>query len=259
MLVCVSTAAKTTVPVPVLTESPSAVTHSKVLPTSSINFSKLKGVLFDIDGTLTHSDPLHLLTYQDILVEVGYNNGVPIDWAFFNAHISGRHNPEICAELFPDWTEERQRWVYETKEERFREMAESVLVEVEGLTAFRDWIASMGLRVAAVTNAPRLNADLMLSALGLSTYFETLVIGEECSKPKPDPEPYLQALSFLSLAPIDTIIIEDSCAGITAGVAAGVLVVGLSTSQAPEKLLAAGADFVVADFAELLQVIKAQG
>lgn len=62
-------------------------------------------------------------SYQDILVEVGYNNGVPIDWAFFNAHISGRHNPEICAELFPDWTEERQRWIYETKEERFREMA----------------------------------------------------------------------------------------------------------------------------------------
>lgn len=61
--------------------------------------------------------------YQDILVEVGYNNGVPIDWDFFNAHISGRHNPEICAELFPDWTEERQRWIYETKEERFREMA----------------------------------------------------------------------------------------------------------------------------------------
>lgn len=88
---------------------------------------------------------------------------------------------------------------------------------------------------------------------------QTLVIGEECSKPKPDPEPYLQALTFLNLAPTDTIIIEDSCAGITAGVAAGVLVVGLSTSQAPEKLLAAGADFVVADFAELLQVIKAQG
>jgi hypothetical protein len=61
--------------------------------------------------------------FQKILVEVGFQGGAPITEAFFRSHISGRHNPEIAADLFPDWPEDKRVAFYEDKEQRFRDMA----------------------------------------------------------------------------------------------------------------------------------------
>lgn len=61
--------------------------------------------------------------FQEILSEVGFNGGQPIDEAFFRARISGRHNPEIAADLFPEWSVERHVAFYTDKEQRFRDLA----------------------------------------------------------------------------------------------------------------------------------------
>lgn len=58
--------------------------------------------------------------------------GEPIDEAFYRAHISGRHNPDIAADLFPDWPEEQRTAFYEEKEQRFRDMAGEGGSEKEG-------------------------------------------------------------------------------------------------------------------------------
>jgi HAD superfamily hydrolase (TIGR01509 family) len=84
-----------------------------------------------------------------------------------------------------------------------------------GLTEFLAWLENRSLRKAAVTNAPRGNTELMLSALQLDTYFEAVVLGEECVRAKPHPDPYLQALEVLGLQPHEAIVIEDSPAGET--------------------------------------------
>ena len=60
---------------------------------------------------------------MEILLEVGFNKGVPINEAFYNAHISGRHNPDITSDLFPDWSEERREQFADDKEARFRALA----------------------------------------------------------------------------------------------------------------------------------------
>lgn len=58
-----------------------------------------------------------------MLIENNFQNGVPIDEAFYRQHISGRHNPEIAADLFPDWTEDKRVAFYTEKEQRFRDVA----------------------------------------------------------------------------------------------------------------------------------------
>ena len=58
-------------------------------------------MLFDVDGTLCDSDPLHFATFQEFLAERGFNGGAKIDEAFFREKIAGRHNPDIFRELFP--------------------------------------------------------------------------------------------------------------------------------------------------------------
>jgi len=86
-----------------------------------------------------------------------------------------------------------------------------------GLTAFLHWLDSRQLRRAAVTNAPRDNTLMMLSALQLGSYFEAVVLGEECARAKPHPDPYLQGLSLLGLQPHEAIVVEDSPAGVCTG------------------------------------------
>ncbi len=61
--------------------------------------------------------------FTDILLELGFNGGVPIDEAFYNCTISGRHNPDITADLWPDWSVERRERFSDDKEARFRALA----------------------------------------------------------------------------------------------------------------------------------------
>lgn len=89
----------------------------------------------------------------------------------------------------------------------------SVLKPMPGLPEFMAWIDARGLRKVAVTNAPEVNAVCMLEALGLSTYFETVVFGAKCACGKPFPDPYLEGLKFLGLQADETIAVEDSPSG----------------------------------------------
>ena len=109
------------------------------------------------------------------------------------------------------------------------------------------------MRVAAVTNAPRPNAELMLRALGLADppAFEVLVIGTECARAKPFPDPYLEGMRLLGATdPARCVAFEDSPTGMAAAVAAGAPSVGVTTSQSPAALFGAGASLCVADFAD---------
>ncbi|KAL6323487.1 hypothetical protein AAG906_039060 [Vitis piasezkii] len=219
--------------------------HSKC----SLSFlAPLEAILFDIDGTICDSDPLHYYAFRDMLQEVGFNGGVPITEEFFIETISGKHNVNLATILFPDWEPQRSQKFLEDKEAYFRRLASEQLQPMNGLHKLCTWVEEQGLRRAAVTSAPRSNVELLIPMLGLSDFFETIVIGSDCERVKPFPDPYLKALQALKVSHKHTFVFEDSVSGVKAGVAAGMPVVGLAKRN-PEKLLAAaGASFVIDDF-----------
>ncbi|KAM3403338.1 hypothetical protein ACQJBY_006839 [Aegilops geniculata] len=208
----------------------------------------LEAILFDIDGTLCDSDPFHFLAFRELLQEVGFNNGVPITEEFYSANISGWHNDALAGALFPELDHAKGMEFMDRKEALFRKLAAGELKGLDGLQELCAWIEGRNLKRAAVTNAPRANAELVLSLLGLTSFFPVLVIGSECERAKPSPDPYLKALDLIGASPDHTFIFEDSASGIRAGVAAGVAVVGLTTGN-PEKVLRdAGASLLIEDF-----------
>lgn len=87
-------------------------------------------------------------------------------------------------------------------------MAKDKLKPVNGLYKLKKWVEDRGLKRAAVTNAPRENAKLMISALGLSEFFEYVVLGNECEHGKPHPDPYLKALEQLNVSKDHTFVFE---------------------------------------------------
>ncbi|GJN20165.1 hypothetical protein PR202_gb07507 [Eleusine coracana subsp. coracana] len=218
----------------------------------------LEAILFDIDGTLCDSDPIHFLAFRELLQQVGFNDGVPITEEFFSANISGGHNDDLARALFPDMDFEKAMKFMDDKEAFFRELAADQLKAVDGLHDLCRWIEARNLKRAAVTNAPRANAEMMLSLLGLTDFFPVLIIGSECARAKPFPDPYLKGMELIGASPEHTIIFEDSASGVRAGVAAGVPVIGLTTRN-PEKVLNdAGASLLIKDFQDpkLLSVLE---
>ncbi|CAL9006313.1 unnamed protein product [Prunus brigantina] len=209
----------------------------------------LEAILFDIDGTLCDSDPLHYYAFREMLQEVGFNGGIPITEEFYSEHFSGKNNEYLCSTVFHDWDLQTARKFLDDKEAMFRSrLAAEQLEPVKGLDKLRKWIENQDFRRAAVTNSPRASGELMISSLGLSDFFEILVIGVECTRAKPFPDPYLKALETLQVSHKHAFIFEDSVSGVKAGVAAGMPVVGLGTRNPETWLTDAGATFVIKDF-----------
>ncbi|KAM7260171.1 hypothetical protein ACFE04_015912 [Oxalis oulophora] len=220
---------------------------SNICKSALVHLAPLEAVLFDVDGTLCDSDPLHHEAFKVMLQEIGFNNGVPIDEDFFIQNIAGKHNDDIARVLFPDNFEKGLKFTVE-KEAMFRKLAAEQLTPIKGLLKLTKWIEDHGLKRAAVTNAPRENAVLMIEKLGLTDFFQFLIIGDECEHAKPHPAPYLKALELLKVSKDHTFICEDSVSGIKAGVAAGMPVIGLTTRNPAQILIEAKPTLLIQDY-----------
>ncbi|GFY92060.1 haloacid dehalogenase-like hydrolase (HAD) superfamily protein [Actinidia rufa] len=180
------------------------------------SLAPLEAILFDIDGTLCDSDPFHYHAFYEMLQEVSFNGGVPITEEFFMEKIHGKHNDQLCGILFPDWDFERAIKFMNNKEAMFRRLAAENLQPLNGLKKLCQWIEDRSLKRAAVTNAPRPNAELLISMLSLADFFEIVILGNECERAKPFPDPYLKGLRALEVSPKHTFAFEDSVSGIKA-------------------------------------------
>ncbi|XP_072975106.1 haloacid dehalogenase-like hydrolase domain-containing protein Sgpp [Typha angustifolia] len=209
----------------------------------------LEAILFDVDGTLCDSDPIHFFAVRELLQKIGFNDGIPITEEFSLKNMVGKNIEEIALALFPEWNHEKVMKFFDDKDSLFRRLAPEQLKEINGLSKFCKWIADRGLKRAAVTNSPRPNAELMISCVGLSDFFQEVVIGDECERSKPYPDPYLTALRRLKASPGHTLIFEDTATGIRAGVAAGMPVIGVVGRSSDKKsLIEAGAKFLIEDY-----------
>jgi phosphoglycolate phosphatase len=117
-----------------------------------------------------------------------------------------------------------------------------------GLIGLLDFADAAGLPIAAVTNAPRANADLLLNALGIRQRFKAIILGDELEHGKPHPLPYLEGLRALDARAELSVAFEDSASGVTSASAAGITTVGIMTSLTDSELRAAGARTTATDY-----------
>lgn len=204
----------------------------------------MPALLFDLDGTMLVSDPIHEAVFRELWIE----RGLPTPEGFYLARIHGRQNQDIFREFLPD--EPDIQGLHERKEAMFRDRLPRPYPAMPGLAALVHRAVAEDWPRAIVTNAMRRNAEAMLEAIGLADAFETIVIGEECARGKPDPAPYLEAMRQLGVAAGDCIAFEDSPAGVHAAVAAGAYTLGIRSALDDDTLRAAGARATLEDFAD---------
>lgn len=214
-----------------------------------------KGLLFDLDGTLTDSDHLHFEAFNVLLAREGRQ----LDQQTFRNQVIGRANAEIFADLYPQATSAEHKRLAELKEADYRALAK-VLDPLAGLAGLLDLASKRGWACAVVTNGPRENADHSLQALGLAAGFNLVVSALELPRSKPDPLPYQEALRHLDLDPAHVVGFEDSVSGLKAGVDAGLAMIGITTGLSAAQMLSYGAALAMSDYNDprLLPFIEAR-
>jgi HAD superfamily hydrolase (TIGR01509 family) len=208
-----------------------------------------KALIFDMDGVLVDSEPLHKRAKQMAFQEAGIHfpeqtydsyKGRP-DATMFHEVLAGRSVDEI-AELL--------HWKHQ-----FFEKIEHELQPIAGAVDFVKWAAGR-YRLGLATSATPRNRAAALQSLGIADRFESLVDTARFQRPKPDPGIFQVAMRDLNLGPPDCWIIEDSLPGVRAGKAAGCVTVGITTTFDRASLSAAGADMIVKSFQELRRTLE---
>jgi len=205
-------------------------------------FERLEALLFDMDGTLSDTDAVHRQAMTDTLTA----QGVELSDDDFHRYVSGQSNASIFTHFFPGLSGEERRRLADQKEALYRRLTPR-MTPMPGLSRLMSWAKARGTACALVTNGPRPNVEHTLKVLGLADSFDTLVLGEDLPRAKPDPLPYLEALHRLGIRADRAIAFEDSEPGVAAALAAGVFTVEI-TGPSRQVGLSAGADLTVSDF-----------
>lgn len=200
----------------------------------------MTGLLFDMDGVLVHSMPLHTLAWEKYLETLG----IAVDDLERRMH--GKRNSELVNELISsELTEEVVFGHGAAKEQMFRDLMTLQGTDqftIPGLMEFLERYKHLPMAIGS--NAELANIDYILDNFHLREYFQIAVNGQQVERPKPFPDIYLKAAELLKLKPEDCIVFEDSPTGAEAGRAAGMRVVGVETTPTTFH----GLDLVIKDF-----------
>ena len=179
-------------------------------------YERYAGLIFDLDGTLIDSMPVHAAAWVQVCAEHGY----ALDPEFIYRH-GGLASGEIAREL-------QRRGCRMDDVQAFTrrkvELYRRHLAEVQPIAAVRDILlgaSARGQRIAVATGTQRINARDVLARLELLAHIEVLVTAEDVTRHKPHPETFLTAAAQLQLTPGECLVFEDAPPGLQAAAAGG--------------------------------------
>ena len=213
----------------------------------------LQAVLFDLDGVIIDSEPLHVKALQSTCDRFGFTL-LPEDVVRFK----GITETQVAQHYLDGQATLTVQDFVTHKSEVYTRLVERELVLIDGVLDFMQFCRARHWRLGLTTSALRGNAATVLKKFHLESGFEVIVTGGDVKQGKPHPEPYLITAQKLGLHPAACLVIEDSINGVRSAKAAGCLVLGITTSFARHELDAAGANWVVDSFAEARQLVFGQ-
>ncbi len=198
----------------------------------------LQAIVFDFDGVLVDSEPLHyqafVLIARSLGLELTFEQYVQTYIGFDDRdafrvmlEVTGRDKSDaavaaLCA---------KKRPAFEALTRATGKLA------LPGSVELLDASRASGLRVAIASGATRADIGLMLGLLDRADAFEVIVTADDVPRSKPDPASYAKAAAALGVEPGTCLAIEDTRAGLKSATAAGLRTLAITTSHAAEELV----------------------
>jgi HAD superfamily hydrolase (TIGR01509 family) len=211
-----------------------------------------QAVIFDMDGVLVDSEPLHHHAANAVLVEDGHP---PLSLAEYTRYL-GLTDEDMWRDLRTTRDLGRPHEHYLSRFDSLV-LAEYRLhaVAAPGAVDLLDWLTDCGLPLAVASSSRSRWVKTCLHAIGLLRYFDRVVAGDMVARAKPDPEIYLLAARQLRAQPGRCVVFEDSPAGVTAASRAGMYTIAVCTSYTPPGVVH-GAHFTVNSLAEVSGALR---
>ncbi len=217
----------------------------------------LKAVIFDFDGVVADSEPLHYRTFAKIV----HRYGIELAKERYYTEYLGYTDIECAQAISTDFglklDEAGIDRLIRDKTELFGRLVHSDNTIIDGVGGFVGMLRREGIRLAVCSGAFLDDIDLMLNGSGLADSFEIIVAADHVSKGKPSPEGFLLALHRLNetgpgkILPGECVVIEDSRWGLEAAAAAGMHTIAV-TNTYPANQLKPLAEMVVSRLDELM-------
>jgi len=191
------------------------------------------GAIFDWDGVVIDSSAAHERSWELLAEEKGLH--LPED--HFKKGF-GRKNQFIIPNLL-NWTQDPAEIeaLGARKEALYREIIREEGIEaLPGVRELLAFFREKEIPCVVGTSTPRINAETVMEALGVTEYFADITAAEDVHHGKPDPEVFLIAARKINRVPERCIVFEDAHYGIEAGLRGGMKVVGVATTHPLEDL-----------------------
>jgi beta-phosphoglucomutase len=206
----------------------------------------LRGIIFDMDGVLIDSHPVHRQAWQKFLGSVGKNvRDEELDFI-----LEGRRREDILRHFLGDLPRSKLVEYGQQKDYFFHENFRDVK-PIRGIVSFLDTLEAASIARGIATSASSFRTWKTLQLLSWKEKFTTVITGDDVSSGKPDPAMYRLASERMNLSTNHLLALEDSPRGVEAAKSAGIACIGVSSNGRVHTLLEAGADFIIPDFADL--------
>ena len=186
-----------------------------------------EALLFDLDGTLVDSMPLHQRAWVRWFASIG--QPLDEDPGFF-ASSAGRSNTEILADMYPQKAAAELEAMADAKEALYRAEAVAHLQAIAGGLDLLARARAQGLKLAVCTAAPQANIAVAFERFGLGALVDVVTSPADGLRGKPHPDIFEEAARRLSTAPARCLVFEDAPLGIEAARRAGMAAVALTTT-----------------------------
>lgn len=196
----------------------------------------LQAVLFDMDGVLIDSEPIHKLIFDQYAANLGF------------ALSDEEYRSLIGTSSITQWRLMKERFhldgdaefLSEDKMNRYVDYLRNIdkIPPIAGVEPLLAALRSAGVPHALASSNERHIVDASLRAIGLDACFAVNVAGDEVARCKPAPDVYLRAMELLGVAPAHCVAIEDSTNGVAAALAAGAACIGFTNPNSPGQDLA---------------------
>lgn len=209
--------------------------------------SRLRGVIFDMDGVLVLSEPI----LAEAAIRMFAEHGVTVRHEEFHPFIG------MGEDRYIGGVAEARGVALDLPAAKARTYAiylDLIRGRLKPLPGVLDFVADCrrrGLAIAVASSADAVKVAGNLREIGLPPEaFDTVIDGEQAARKKPAPDLFLAASNRLNLAPSACLVVEDAVAGVRAAKAAGMRCLAVTTSFPPPDLEAAGADWIAPNLAE---------
>ena len=204
----------------------------------------IKGIIFDMDGTIVDSLPYHYEAWK-----IFFNENKVENFSEKLNEYKGGGTLDLMRTVYGNqYSKKELKKMSEDKEKIFRKIYKGEIKQILGFKKFLGELKSKDIMIGLARNAIRKNVSMIINELEIYDYFDSIICGDEVINGKPNPEMFNETIDRFNISKDECLIFEDSLEGVLAAKNSGVKVIGITSSSSNKVLKDAGCVMSISDY-----------